>query len=65
MNSIWIFTAFLFNADTLINEPIEKKEFKSIEECITYSQVLIENKENSKERPPHLHYTASCIPKND
>lgn len=64
MNTIWIFTAFLFNADTNINEQIEQRFFFNIEECIAFSQKVIEEKENAKDKPPQLHYTASCTPRN-
>lgn len=65
MNNIWVLSVFLFNADVLENNLIDKKEFKTIDECIFQAQNVIEIKENDKEKPPQLHYTASCVPKND
>ena len=61
---IWIFTAFLFNADTLENKAIDIKEFQTIEQCMAAAEQVVVDKENDKERPSHLHYTASCTPKN-
>lgn len=60
---IWIFTAFLFNADTLENNVIDRREFTSIEQCMQLAEQIVVEKENDKEKPKHLHYTASCTPK--
>jgi len=65
MNTIWVLSVFLFNGELLENNLLEKKEFKTVEECIAQAQKVIETKEHDKKKPSHLHYTASCIPKND
>ena len=64
MNTTWILSVFLFNTLTNENQLIETKHFLEIEECISAAQLIIEVKENSKDRDPLIHYTASCAPKN-
>lgn len=63
-NVSWLLSVFFFNAATNENTLMEQKTFKSIEECISASQLVIAEKENDKNRDPLTHYTASCIPKN-